>query len=320
MTGTDLRGRLVLAAYSLGWAVTRRAPERAAYASFSLLADLTTRRGGKGVQQLRRNLARAAPALGDRELDALTRQAMRSYLRYWCDAFRLPGWDTSRVVDRVVTVKGQENFLDPIAAGSGVVGALPHMGNWDHAGAWACEVGGPVASVAERLRPEELYERFVAYRERLGLRILALTGDGNVIGELRTWLRAGKVVCLLCDRDLTSSGVRVTLLGETARLAPGPALLALQTGAPLHPITVAYTDGGREGAHGIEITFHPAVPVPATGSTREKVTVMTQGVADAFSAAIRKDPADWHMLQRVFESDLDAALDTGTDTDTGRGA
>ncbi|RKS77721.1 KDO2-lipid IV(A) lauroyltransferase [Motilibacter peucedani] len=297
-----LRERAALAAYSLGWAVTRRAPERAAYAVFDVVADLATRRGGKGVERLRAHLARARPDAGPAELDALTRAAMRSYLRYWCDAFRLPGWDRARVLDRVVAVN-QDFFVDAMRSGGGFVGALPHMGNWDHAGAWACAVGGPVASVAERLRPEELFERFVAYRERLGLRILPLTGGGNVVAELRTWLRAGNGVCLLCDRDLTASGVEVTLLGEPARLAPGPALLALQTGAPLHPITVAYAPGARAGAHGIVITFHPEVPVPATGTTREKVTAMTQGVADAFSAAIRERPEDWHMLQRVFSAD-----------------
>jgi KDO2-lipid IV(A) lauroyltransferase len=124
-----------------------------------------------------------------------------------------------------------------------------------------------------------------------------------VVGELRTWLRAGNGVCLLCDRDLTSSGVEVGLLGEPARLAPGPALLALQTGAPLHPITVAYLPGARAGDHRIEITFHPRVAVPESGTTREKVTAMTQGVADAFSTAVRERPEDWHMLQRVFTAD-----------------
>lgn len=290
--------RLVLAGYSAGWAVTRRAPERAAYAVFRLIADLATRRDGKGVQRLRANLRRAAPDLGDEALAALVREGMRSYLRYWCDAFRLPSWGPEQVVGRVTTVGAEERFVRPLAQGRGYVGALPHMGNWDHAGAWACATAAPVASVAERLRPEQLYDRFVAYRERLGMRILPLTGGGNVLGELRTWLRAGRIVCLLCDRDLTASGVAVTLLGEPARLAPGPAILALQTGAPLHPVTVAYTAGG------IELTFHPEVPVPDAGSTREKVAIMTQGVADAFSSAIRAHPQDWHMLQRVFTADL----------------
>lgn len=299
-----LHDRATLAAYFAGWAVTRRAPERVAYAAFDAIGDLAARLGGKGIERLRRNLARAAPGLDERAMDALVRAAMRSYLRYWCDAFRLGGWDAAHVTDRVVTVEAERNFLAPVAAGGGVVGALPHMGNWDHAGAWACEVAVPVASVAERLRPEALFDRFVAYRERLGMRILPLTGGGNILGELKSWLRAGNVVCLLCDRDLTASGVPVTLLGEPARLAPGPALLALQTGAPLHPITVAYVPGLKPGAHRIEITFHDRIPVPATGTTREKVAVMTQGLADAFSAAIRARPEDWHMLQRVFDADV----------------
>jgi len=32
---------------------------------------------------------------------------------------------------------------------------------------------------------------------------------------------------------------------------------------------------------------------------------MTQELARSFEAGIRKHPADWHMLQRVFVADLD---------------
>ena len=94
---------------------------------------------------------------------------MRSYLRYWCDAFRIPDWTKDRVVSRV-QVEGEDNMRAPLAEGRGVVAALPHMANWDHAGAWACLTGAPVTTVAERLRPEELFERFLAYREGSGWR------------------------------------------------------------------------------------------------------------------------------------------------------
>ena len=56
---------------------------------------------------------------------------------------------------------------------------------------------------------------------------------------------------------------------------------------------------------GIVITFHPAVDVPAAGTTRERATAMTQACADVLGAAVRAHTADWHMLQRVFLDDLD---------------
>ncbi|NHC13951.1 phosphatidylinositol mannoside acyltransferase [Motilibacter sp. E257] len=289
--------RLTLAGYSAGWALVRRLPERAAYALFGALADVAVRRGGRGVRRLEANLRRAAPAAGPDELAALVRAGMRSYLRYWCDTFRMSDWPRERVMATTTVVDGH-HVSEALAAGRGFIGALPHMGNWDHAGAWAAAVHAPVLSVAERLRPEELYDRFVAHRRRLGISVLPLTGGGALVPALRDWLRANRIVCLLTDRDLSATGVEVQLLGERARVAPGPAILALQTGAPLHPITVAYDE------RGIVVTFHPRVVPPAAGTTRQRVQAMCQQVADAFGAAITAAPQDWHMLQRVFVADL----------------
>jgi KDO2-lipid IV(A) lauroyltransferase len=204
-------------------------------------------------------------------------------------------------------VVGEDLLRAALAEGRGFVAALPHTGNWDHAGAWAAATGAPVTTVAERLRPEELFERFVAYRAAAGITVLPLTGGPPPLPGLRAALRRGGLVCLLCDRDLSVSGVEVTLLGERARLAAGPALLALQTGAPLHPVTVRYVPRShwpRCGRHGIEITIFPQVPAAVSGTTREKATGMMQVVADAFTSAIRARPGDWHMLQRVFVADL----------------
>ena len=153
---------------------------------------------------------------------------MRSYLRYWCDAFRLPDWTKDRVVSRVQVV-GEDNMRAPLAEGRGVVAALPHMANWDHAGAWACLTGAPVSTVAERLRPEQLFERFLAYREGLGMEILPLTGGtSDPFTTLAARLREPRLVPLLADRDLSRRGIDVQLFGETARMPAGPAALALR--------------------------------------------------------------------------------------------
>jgi KDO2-lipid IV(A) lauroyltransferase len=279
----------------------RRLPEPVAYAVFRVGADLAWRRRGPRVRQLERNLRRARPDASTAELSALSRAGMRSYLRYWCDAFRLPDWDHDRVVS-AVRVENEHHLRDALGAGRGVVAALMHMGNWDHAGAWAALTGAPVVTVAERLRPERLYARFLAYREGLGMEILPLTGQEGITATLVDRLRSARLVPLLADRDLRATGLEVVLLGEAARLPAGPALLALRTGAALHPVSIWYEPGPTRG---LVIHFHDEVLAPASGPTREKVTAMTQGVADVFSAAIRAHPQDWHMLAPLWTADLD---------------
>ena len=284
-------------AFALGWAGTKRVPEPVAAAAARRLADHIWRRGGAGVRQLEANLRRACPRAGRADLSVTSKQAMRSYLRYWCEAFRLPVWSRDDVVGRVKTVD-EEILRSAYAAGSGVVIALPHMANWDHAGAWACLTGMPVTTIAERLEPERLFTRFVAYREQLGMEVLPLTGADDPFHTMTRRLRQGRLVCLVADRDLSSSGVEVSLLDEPARLPAGPAALCRITGATLIPATLSYA--GPE----LVIRFHePVRPLPGRSGT----IAMTQQVADAFSAGIRADPQDWHMLQQVFTADLASA-------------
>jgi phosphatidylinositol dimannoside acyltransferase len=218
---------------------------------------------------------------------------VRSYLRYWCESFRLPAWPVADLVRRTRTVD-EHHVRDAYAQGRGVVVALPHMGNWDWAGAWACATGMPLVTVAERLEPARLYDEFVAYRSTLGMEILPLTGGDAAFPRLEQWVRGGGLVCLLADRDLSRTSVVVELCGAPARMPRGPALLARRTGAPLVPVTLHYA------GEGLTLTFHAPVP-HADGD--EGLRAMTQGVADAFTSALRRHPQDWHMMQRVFVDD-----------------
>ena len=301
----DVRDRLALLGYGGGWSAVRHLPERSAYRLFDRLADAAWRRRGHGVRRLEANRARAVgSAPGSPEVREVTREGMRSYLRYWCDAFRLPDWDRDRVVSRV-RVEGEQHLRDNLTAGRGVLAALPHMANWDHAGAWACLTGAPVTTVAERLRPEALYDRFLAYRTGLGMEILPLTGGAEDVSVvLARRLGEARLVPLLADRDLTARGVTVEMLGEPVRMPPGPATLALRTGSALLPVTMWYE--GSAPDHRLVIRFHDEVPPPGDGG-RSRIAAMTQRVADVFTAGIREHPQDWHMLQAVFTADLDPA-------------
>ncbi len=286
--------RLLALAYRVGWTVLRNLPERLSAALFMFGAELAWRRQGKGTRRLRSNLARvAAPGT---DLDALTRQALRSYARYWLEIFRLPVLPPERIVGRM-NIREEDNLRDSYAQGRGCILALPHMGNWDHAGAWLVLTGVPFTTVAERLKPAELFDMFVAFRESLGFEVLPTSGGKQPPFEvLEQRLRDGKMLCLLADRDLTPSGVPVTFFGAQATMPAGPALLALRTGAALIPTTLWYSGNPVNGAW----EALTAAPVPHTD-----VGTMTQAMADAFAASIAEHPADWHMLQRLWTDDLD---------------
>jgi phosphatidylinositol dimannoside acyltransferase len=291
------------AGFAAGWRVVRSLPEPVARAAFRAGADLAVRRDGRGVRRLRANLRRVVPDAGPDTLDALVREGMRSYARYWCEAFRLPAMDRASVLARMDPhVTGIAPLFEALEQGRGVVAALPHSGNWDLAGLWfvatQARLGRPArfTTVVERLHPESLFRRFVAYREGLGFEVLAAGDGAAVYRTLTRRLRDGGLVCLVADRDLTASGIEVTFFGEPARLPAGPARLAAATGALLLPAFPHFT------ADGWGVRLGDAIPV-AERASRDDVAKATQALADAFAELIATAPQDWHMLQRVFTAD-----------------
>lgn len=282
--------------YAAGWRIVRGMKEETAVKWFNRGADWAAKRKG-GPVQLRKNLARVLECSPEEVPQELIRDSVRSYARYWREAFRLPSQDAVELAKAVANdAVGVERVAEALAKGKGVVLALPHSGNWDMAGVWAVQNHGGLATVAERLKPESLFLRFVAYRESLGFEIFPLSG-GEVppFPQLADRLQQNKIVCLLGERDLARKGVPVTFFGEPTRMPAGPARLAIETGAPLLPVHCWF----REGGWGFSV--EPPV------STEGGVEATTQRLADAFAANIKAHPADWHMLQPLWLADLSEA-------------
>ena len=296
-----VKARLIGAAYALGWKAICRLPESWSAVAFRFVADIAWRRQGPRIQVLEANLRRVlGPQATGKELRALSRASMRSYARYWLEIFRLPVMPAERLVSDMVETGHVEEMIGTLAAGRGVIVPLPHMGNWDQAAVWVIGRGaGSFATVMERLEPESVYEQFVTFRQNLGMEVLPASGGPSPFGVLAQRLRAGKLIALPCDRDVTGSGIEVEFFGENALMMGGPAALAVQTGAALMPATLWF-EGDRWG-----VRIHEEIPVPASGDRWQKAAAMTQQIARVFEQGIREHPADWHMLQRVFAADLD---------------
>ncbi len=276
--------------YFAAWRILRWLPENFVYSNAYRLADYATKKNGKSVQRLRSNLARTQNGITELDLELLLYKAMRSSARYWCDTFRLPDWSIERI-QKSVTTTDEHILLDAIAANTGAVVTLPHAGNYDHAAAYFCSKGARIVTVAERLKPEALFKKFMAYREAFGMESLPI--DGRVIPTLLQRVRQGGVVALAADRDLSRSGINVTFFGAPARMPAGPALLAIRSGVPLIYACISYTNNG------IHIDFE-LVPISSVGSESERVAATVQMSANLFAQGIARFPQDWHMMQRIW--------------------
>ena len=281
--------------YAAGWRIVRAMPDMLARRTFDAGAFYAAL--GGGPEQLRKNLARVIGAPPNAVPDSLMRASLASYARYWREAFRLPSMDYTaihRSIDRSMVGKG--HMTAALHEGRGAVLALPHSGNWDMAGVWLTQEQGTFTTVAERLKPESLYRRFIDYRESLGFEVLPLSGGERPAYEvLVERLRANRVVCLMADRDLTRTGVRVDFFGEPTRMPAGPARLAIETGAALLPVHC----WNPKNDWRIDVS-------PRLDTASGDVGAVTQALADHFAAGIAAHPADWHMLQPQWLADLPA--------------
>ncbi|MEC3953586.1 phosphatidylinositol mannoside acyltransferase [Nocardia sp. CDC153] len=290
-------------AYAAGWRVVRGLPEGMVRKGFDAGANFVARRANKKAHRgepnmLRRNLAHVLGTTPEQVPDSLIEAAMRSYARYWREAFRLPSMDHKALGQ--LHVDGTEYLDAALAAGKGALLVLPHSGNWDMAGVWLVQNHGQFSTVAERLKPESLFERFVEYRESLGFEVFPLTGGEHPpFPQLADRLRQNKVVCLMGERDLTGKGVPVTMFGERTWLPAGAAKLAADTGAALLPVHCWFTE--TDGTEGWGMAVFPPIDVSPG------IAPATQALADVFAANIAAHPADWHMLQPMWESDLSQA-------------
>jgi KDO2-lipid IV(A) lauroyltransferase len=280
----------VARAYFFGWSIVRRISERSAQTLFSNLGTWMYGKNGKSVDRLRSNLSRVFPKLAPKDLEEMVRRGVLSYMRYWMETFRSPDWSSERILS-TVTVSNEHLLMDPIKNRTGVVVSLPHAGNWDHAGSYFCTRGAQLVTVAEVLKPRALFEKFLAYRQAIGMEVLPL--DSRAFPTLLQRARDGKLIALVADRDLSASGIDVDFFGGVARMPAGPAIVAIRTGIPLVTAFVSYTDTG------IHVDLKEiAIPDGIDEAARVKATV--QLCADNFAEGIKAFPQDWHMMQRIW--------------------
>lgn len=287
-----------------------RAGARVAHILPGTLATTAARAVGAAVPCLLRRKARLAashqrrilgPQLAGAALRAHVRRCFSSYAQYWVDSFRLTHLRPDEIAARL-DPEGVEHVEAGLAAGNGVIMAMPHLGSWDLGGAWFSSLF-PLTVVAEALEPPALFDWFVSHRSRLGMEVVAL-GPGAAPLLLKA-LKANRVLGLLCDRDIEGGGIEVDFFGERTTMPAGPATLSLRTGAPILPNAAVYTPDGR--VRGI---IRPPIVFERTGNgLRKDVEALTQLVADELASLIRSFPDQWHVLQPTWPSDAGYRLD-----------
>ena len=285
-----IQERAVVLGFKTAWAVTGYLPQQFLDLVAGSIAIRTFKKNDKGIQRLRFNLARVINAdPGSKEVADLTLKAIRSYMNYWVSMFALPKRNDDFVLSHV-SVQNSEYLETALSSGLGALVAVTHSGNWDLAGAYIAKKYGGITTVAERLRPVELFDEFTKHRSKRNITILPHRGGVEHPSKvLVSEIRKGKLTGLVADRDLSSNGIEVQFFASTAKFPQGPAKIALETLSPLLPAAI-WSEG-----HQTIIKFFPPISLESGD-----VKIVTQALASVFEEILREHPENWHMLQKIW--------------------
>lgn len=288
------RERLVYHAYRTAQRLAVSMDERSGRKLFDRLGALAYRTADGVKGTVAQNLSRVLGSTpGSAEVQAATREAFRSYARYWFDTFHIRSVPAEELAKRMQST-GREHLDRAMEAGRGGLMALPHLGNWDVAGHWVALSGYRVTAVAEELKPRRLYRLFERHRNEMGLGIVPLSDTRRAGEELVRRIGQNELIALVADRDLKGTGVKVEMFGATRRMPAGPALLSLATGSPLMPCAPYDTEDGWA------LVIWPPLTIERTGDMRRDVAELTRKLAREFERAIEAAPAQWHMFQPAW--------------------
>jgi KDO2-lipid IV(A) lauroyltransferase len=284
-------GPLVAAAESIGELWYRVAPERRAQARANL------GRVCEGLAATERGSAAARRAASDPDaLERLVRASFRHAARYYLEVARAGGYDLDAALARL-DVDDEATVRASLAGGGAVIIVGMHFGAIELPVVLLAHLAGRrVTAPMEAVSDPGLQRWFVESRGRIGVNIIPLTDARRTL--LRE-LRAGRPIGLVADRDLTRTGIDVPLFGHPAPIAVGPALLAMETGAPVLVGAARRVAGGRYRCRLFE------VPAPDAGSRRERIVAHTAAIAAGFETVLADAPEQWWGAFHPIWPDLD---------------
>lgn len=294
-----LNGKLIVSAYKLASSIIKAIPDRLLSRISNALGRCAYRLSSSKRALVERNMHRTHEGqITNHELRQMTRQAFISYAKYWTDSAKMQSL-TDYQIDAGFTVEGFEHIEDAWSEGPGPILALPHLGGWEWAGRWlTCRPKFEVTVVVEPQQPKELFEFMISYRESFGMNVIPL--GPNAGKEVIKAIKNNHVVCLLCDRDIEGTGVKVTFFDEETSIPAGPAMLSIRTGSKIIPVAVYQRS---ESHHAI---VRPPLNSERQGNLREDVARISQDIARSFEELILLEPEQWHLMSPNWPSDHEA--------------
>ncbi len=285
---------------TLAGRVTSWVPLRLSYSVAAFAGIVTFYIWPRGRRATLCNYRRVLPGASRKEVRRVARSSLANYCRYLVDFFRLP---LVRRGDAPGLVVGEESFaaLDRgLERGRGVLIVCTHFGNWDLGASAAAARGYAINVVVETFASERLNEKVVASRKKVGLNVRTMERAGP---SLIRALRRNEILALLVDRPVSEGGVEVPFFGETVEIPPGPARLALASGAMIMPVAFPRRERNSEA---LGVLSEEPFAASDTGNRRDDVVATMARIMAAHEGFIRQHPDQWYMFREMWRPPSDS--------------
>jgi len=272
-------------------------PSRVAYALADLAGDAWHRFAPRRRRIVAANLERVCVATGrptrGLAFAELVRSAFRNHARYYLELLRVPHYPAGRI-GQFIDVPSWELYAEALRSGPAIL-VSSHIGNFEPFGTYIASHGYRALAPVEEIEPRALFEFLAARRGGSNVDLVPLA---EATRPLISRLRAGGLVGIIGDRDLTGDGRQVTVFGHPTTMPIGPASLAVMHGATLVVGRCLRVGPDRFLAAG------EVMEPPATGDRRADAAALTDRIAARFERDIGEAPEQWWGAFQPFWPDL----------------
>ena len=251
-------------------------PLRAAHALGAGLGRLAARLPNKTRSVTLANVRRCFPDMPEQKRARLARHSLIETGRALTECGPLWLWHGLRVLGLVRRVSGEQQVIDALRRGKGLILVSPHLGAWEMVGLY-CSSRWPLTSLYRTPRLAGLDGPVRAARERLGAQLVANNTAG--VRALYQALSRGEAVGILPDQD-PGSGVFAPFFNVPANTMVLLPRLARKTGAA---VVFVYAERLAHGA-GYHIHFRTAPPGIAAEDPQRAAASLNQGVEECVRA------------------------------------
>ncbi|MBL4889341.1 MAG: lysophospholipid acyltransferase family protein [Candidatus Lindowbacteria bacterium] len=233
-----------------------------------------------------KNLSIAFPGKSDAERADIAKKSYQNLGVTLVEFSSMPNWSDRELKERAA-FENVETFKQYYEKGKGVIIATGHLGPLDVAPARLQVEGFQVTTVYRTVRNPHVEDFINRIRTLRGAKVAA---SGIGIRDAIKALKNGECIVILGDQDAGKNGIFAPFFGKPASTLPGPAELAIRTGALLM-LGTAVRDGDR-----VKLIAGEPIPVTTVDETTAEYNKRLEEV-------IRRWPEQYFWLHNRWKTE-----------------